>query len=173
MEGTPADCVRLGLFSLHPETDWVLAGINNGGNLGVDFHHSGTVSAVREAVINGKPGIAVSHFHHRGVLLDWERASSLVAPIIRQILSLPVKKGIMWNINLPNLDPKSSDPEVVHCPLDTNPLPLEFFNDGNFFRYNGNYWGRKRDPGSDVDVCFGGKISVTCVNLFSISIGCD
>src|SRR5262245_38460098 len=48
VEGTPADCVRLALHSIAPETTWVLSGINAGGNLGADVHISGTVAAVRE-----------------------------------------------------------------------------------------------------------------------------
>src|SRR4051812_12904684 len=47
VEGTPADCVRVGLHHLAPGTDWVLAGINSGGNLGADIRHSGTVAAAR------------------------------------------------------------------------------------------------------------------------------
>src|SRR5688500_3031413 len=60
--GTPADCVRLGLHQFAAESTWVLAGINHGGNLGADVHHSGTVAAVREAALHGIPGIAVSHY---------------------------------------------------------------------------------------------------------------
>jgi MFS family permease len=40
---------------------WVLAGINAGGNLGADVWVSGTVAAVRESTLYGKPGIALSH----------------------------------------------------------------------------------------------------------------
>src|SRR5262245_42279778 len=68
--GTPADCVRVGLHGLAPEARWVLAGINEGGNLGADVHHSGTVAAVREAVLHGVPGIALSHYHRRGLEID-------------------------------------------------------------------------------------------------------
>jgi 5'-nucleotidase len=66
VEGTPADCVRLALHHLEPAFDWVVSGINAGGNLGTDVHHSGTVAAVREAVIHGRPGIAVSQYMARG-----------------------------------------------------------------------------------------------------------
>src|SRR4051812_33752156 len=45
VEGTPADCVRLALDHLVPGFDWVLSGINAGGNLGTDVFHSGTVAA--------------------------------------------------------------------------------------------------------------------------------
>ena len=58
VDGTPADCVRVALHRRDPEFDWVLAGINAGGNLGADVYLSGTVSAVREAVLHGRPGDA-------------------------------------------------------------------------------------------------------------------
>ena len=75
--GTPVDCVRLALYHLAPDVDWVLSGINPGGNLGTDVHHSGTVAAVREGAIRGIPGIAVSHYIARGRAIDWSRAARL------------------------------------------------------------------------------------------------
>src|SRR4051794_24305316 len=53
VEATPADCVRVALYRFGPEPAWVLSGVNDGGNLGADVHHSGTVAAVREAVLHG------------------------------------------------------------------------------------------------------------------------
>ena len=75
IDGTPVDCVRLALHGLVPDPDWVLSGINAGGNLGTDVYHSGTVAAVREAAIRGRPGIAVSHYIARGRPIDWDRAA--------------------------------------------------------------------------------------------------
>ena len=49
LEGTPADCVRAALREVICDVDWVLAGINRGGNLGADLFTSGTVAAAREA----------------------------------------------------------------------------------------------------------------------------
>ena len=60
VHGTPADCVRVGLHRLCPDAKLVLSGINHGGNLGADVYYSGTVAAVREGVIHGWPGIAIS-----------------------------------------------------------------------------------------------------------------
>ncbi|MEM7603449.1 MAG: 5'/3'-nucleotidase SurE, partial [Verrucomicrobiota bacterium] len=62
--GTPADCARVALAHLMPEKpDWILSGINHGGNLGRhDFVISGTVAAVREAAFAGVRGVAFSHF---------------------------------------------------------------------------------------------------------------
>jgi 5'-nucleotidase len=64
--GTPADCVRVALHRCCPDFDWVLAGVNAGGNLGADVYLSGTVSAVREAVLHGRPGIAFSCYKAAG-----------------------------------------------------------------------------------------------------------
>jgi 5'-nucleotidase len=51
LHGTPADCARLGLLRVVPDAKWVLSGINHGANLGADVYYSGTVAAVREAVL--------------------------------------------------------------------------------------------------------------------------
>ena len=66
VHGTPADCTRIGLLKLVPDATWVLSGINHGGNLGADVYYSGTVAAVREAVLHGWPGIALSHYRKKG-----------------------------------------------------------------------------------------------------------
>ena len=71
IHGTPADCTRLGLLRLVPDAKWVLSGINHGSNLGADMYYSGTVAAVREAVLHGWPGVAVSHYRKSGVDYDW------------------------------------------------------------------------------------------------------
>src|SRR5262245_31164807 len=100
--GTPADCVRVALHHLVPDTAWVLSGINAGGNLGADVWHSGTVAAVREAVLHGWPGIALSQYRKRGLPVDWQRATAWVAPVLRDLLARPRKHGTFWNINLPH-----------------------------------------------------------------------
>jgi len=166
VHGTPADCVRLALHRLAPDFDWVLSGINAGGNLGADVHHSGTVAAVREAVLHGRPGIALSHYLKRGMAVDWQRAASWVTPILRELLAQPCTPGVFWNINLPHLGPEEADPSVVYCPLDRGPLPLSFRLEEEHHYYDGNYHQRLREPGADVDICFGGRIAVTKLSLF-------
>ena len=128
--GTPADCVRLALHHLVPRPSWVLAGINAGGNLGTDIHHSGTVAAVREAVIHGVPGIALSHIIARGRAIDWTQAGGgprRSSPADGTTLG----PGTFWNVNFPHLEPGQPDPEVVFCPLDPSPLPLRYRVEGD------------------------------------------
>jgi 5'-nucleotidase len=166
VQGTPADCVRVGLHRLVPKTDWVLSGINAGGNLGADVYHSGTVAAVREAVLHGRPGIALSHYRGKGMAFDWGRAARWVTMVLRDLLARPVEPGTWWNVNLPHLEPDAAEPEVVFCRLDPAPLPVSFREEGDLLHYDGDYHLRRREAGTDVDVCFQGKIAVTKIALF-------
>lgn len=60
--GSPADCVKLALSGLVPcKPDLVVAGINAGGNTGVDVIYSGTVAAALEGALSGYPALAVSY----------------------------------------------------------------------------------------------------------------
>ena len=61
VEGSPADCARLGLRVLAREpVDLVLSGVNQGWNLGLLTYVSGTVAAAREAAFLGYPAMALS-----------------------------------------------------------------------------------------------------------------
>jgi 5'-nucleotidase len=164
--GTPADCVRVGLHRFAPDTAWVLSGINAGGNLGADVWHSGTVAAVREAVLHGVPGVALSQYRKRGVPVDWEQSAAWVVPLLRDLLGRAWTPGRFWNVNLPHLEPGAPAPEVVWCRLDPTPLPLSFREEGGALHYNADYHQRRRVAGADVDVCFGGRIAVSEITLF-------
>jgi 5'-nucleotidase len=165
VNGTPADCVRVALHALVPQIDWILSGINAGGNLGADIWHSGTVAAVREGVLHGRPGIALSHYHRTGMEYDWDRAAAWVLPLLRDLIARPWQPGTFWNVNLPHLEPGTPEPEVMFCPLDSGPLPLSFRQVEGHYCYNGAYHARTRVAGADVDVCFGGRIAVTLISL--------
>jgi 5'-nucleotidase len=168
IHGTPADCVRLGLLKIAPDAKWVLSGINHGSNLGADVHYSGTVAAVREAVLHGWPGIAISHYHKAKMEFDWPRAANWVGPILADLAGRKIEPGLFYNVNLPHLPAASKErPEVVWCPLDPNPLPLNYRHEeesGLYFA--GDYHLRSRTPHADVDICFGGRIAITAMRLF-------
>ncbi|MGO9462788.1 MAG: 5'/3'-nucleotidase SurE [Isosphaeraceae bacterium] len=163
--GTPADCVRLALHTLAPKPQWILSGINAGGNLGADVHHSGTVAAVREGALHGLPGIALSQYTARGRAVDWDRAARWAREVLGQLLALSWEAGTFWNVNFPHPAAEGPDPEVVFCPLDPSPLPLDYRVEEGGFVYAGDYQKRAREPGTDVDVCFGGRIAVTLVRV--------
>jgi len=165
LDGTPVDCIRIGLGHVAPDLDWVVSGINEGGNLGADLYRSGTVAAVREAALLGKPGIAVSQYRRRDSAADWGRAARWTADVVRLLLAKPAETGIFWNVNLPDLLDHAATPEIVFCPMDPHPLPVGYRIVEGRFRYATNYHERPREPGHDVDVCFSGSIAVTRVPL--------
>ena len=167
IHGTPADCARVGLLRLVPDADWVLSGINHGGNLGADVYYSGTVAAVREAALHGWPGVAISHYHKTGGEFDWSRAGRWIVSVLAELLVRPHEPGLFYNVNLPHLRSDEPDPEVMWCPLDPHPLPLSYRHEETTgLHYDGDYNARQRKPGSDVDVCFSGGIAVTAIRLF-------
>ena len=85
--------------------------------------------------------------------------------LIERILSRPSEPHTLWNINLPCLSPDEADPDVVECPLDLSPLPLQFRQEPTGLHYSGSYSKRARRPGADIDVCFSGRIAVTRISL--------
>lgn len=61
INGTPADCAKIGVSALLPgRPDLIISGINRGSNMGIHVLYSGTVSAAIEGVVLGVPSIAVS-----------------------------------------------------------------------------------------------------------------
>ena len=59
VNGTPADCVALGVYNWK-NVDLVLSGINRGVNMGNAIWHSGTLAAAKQATLFGIRGIAIS-----------------------------------------------------------------------------------------------------------------
>ncbi len=166
--GTPADCSRVALSHLYPAADWVLSGINAGGNMGSDTYVSGTVAAVREATLLRKGAIAISQYKYRQQPFDWPRATRLSAQVLQQLMVTKPRPGQFWNVNLPAppLDGSTDDPEIVFCQRCTQPLPTDFEVDEAGFRYVGAYEDRLRDPSGDVDVCLSGRISVVSIQMW-------
>jgi 5'-nucleotidase len=103
VDGTPADCVKLGLEALLPETpDLVISGINKGPNLGTDVLYSGTVSAAIEGLINGIPAIAISLASYKS--RDFSSSRNLISNIVSQ-LGKDLPERVLLNINIPPVTP--------------------------------------------------------------------
>lgn len=103
VSGTPADCVKLGIYELVGPVDLVISGINRGANVGINVLYSGTVSAATEAKILGYSGIAVSIDAYENI--DYCYASYFISNFIKQIDKLDLKAPFCLNINIPNLNP--------------------------------------------------------------------
>ncbi len=102
VEGTPADCVKMGIKNiLHEEPDLVISGINNGSNAAINVIYSGTVSAAREAAIMNIPSFAVSVNSHN--VKDFTYAAKIAKKFAQIVLEEGLPSGTLLNINVPDL----------------------------------------------------------------------
>ena len=111
MEGTPADCIKMGIkniMSIQP--DIVVSGINNGSNAAINIIYSGTVSAAREAAIMDVPSIAVSVASH--IVQNYDYAAEIAKELVLEVLEKGVRSGTLLNLNVPDL-PKDEVKGVV------------------------------------------------------------
>lgn len=166
VQGTPADCVRLGLFALNLKPDWVLSGVNAGGNLGQDIVISGTCAAAREAAYHQVKAAAFSHYLIRSLAVDWDRVTQWTHALFAMLQTQPLSDGEYWCANFPHHPPgEMAMPTMKHCQPARSPLNVSYARHEDGHLYNSSYAERPRDAGSDVDVCFGGEISLCRVGL--------
>ncbi|GAA6740486.1 5'/3'-nucleotidase SurE [Thermus oshimai] len=104
VDGTPADCVVLGVHLLG-RPDLLVSGINIGVNLGLDLTHSGTVAAAMEGTSLGIPSIAFS-LDTSGEELDFTEAARWAVRIARLVAEEGLPKGVLLNVNFPPGKPK-------------------------------------------------------------------
>ncbi len=103
VQGSPADCVKLAVMQLHDgPIDLLVAGINNGANVGINVYYSGTVAAAMEGALLEIPAVAMSlAVEAPGVSGDFEKAAGYCTKILKKLM--PVKSGDVININIPQL----------------------------------------------------------------------
>lgn len=103
VDGTPADCIYLGLNNLIDEpVDLVISGINNGPNLANDILYSGTFAAAMEARYRPIPAIAMSIIERD--VKNYETAARLAVDLSNSISHLAFKSLIaVLNVNLPDV----------------------------------------------------------------------
>jgi 5'-nucleotidase len=102
VEGTPTDCVHLGITGLlEKEPDMVVSGINAGANLGDDVIYSGTVAAAMEGRFLGLPAIAVSLAAAEPEHFD--TAAWVARRFVTRLMEDPLPADTILNVNVPNL----------------------------------------------------------------------
>ncbi len=103
VDGTPTDCVNLGIHNLLSfKPDIVVSGINRGANLGDDVTYSGTVAAAMEATLMGIPAFAVS-LATQGMGMHYDSAAEFAARLARQIHEKGLPNDTFLNVNVPDL----------------------------------------------------------------------
>lgn len=101
VDGSPADCVKLGISQLAKgPVDMVVSGINGGLNAGINVLYSGTVAASIEGAFFRIPSFAVSLEYDPHA--DFATAAKLAVGLILQLFEQQKSTGpSLFNINLP------------------------------------------------------------------------
>lgn len=106
IEGTPTDCVHLAITGLlNEQVQMVVAGINEGSNLGDDVLYSGTVAAAIEGRFLGLSSIAVSLAAegHLPSAYHYETAADIARRLVERLCSKPLPPDTILNVNVPNV----------------------------------------------------------------------
>jgi len=102
VHGSPADCVKLANMQLLDEPiDLVVAGINDGANVGINVYYSGTVAAAMEAAFLRIPSVAISLACERPKAMNFDEAADHAMAVMDRLM--PLKGGDVININIPPL----------------------------------------------------------------------
>ncbi len=101
VDGTPVDCVKLGLHAIVPRRpDMLLSGINHGSNSGNSVIYSGTMGAVIEGCMCGIPSIGFSLLHH-AIDADFSETTPYVVDIVEAVLAAGLPDEVCLNVNIP------------------------------------------------------------------------
>ncbi len=99
IDGTPADCVAIGLQKLLPQRPALLvSGINNGPNLGDDISYSGTVSAAIEGTMYSIPSVAFSMAEKT---VEYTEGADIAAELAAIVLRRGLPENTLLNVNIP------------------------------------------------------------------------
>ncbi len=100
VEGSPADCVKLGVFEFSDSRpDLVVSGVNSGLNAGINVLYSGTVAAAIEGAFFGITSLAVSLEYDEHA--DYGAAARIGRRVIEQVLAQKGSAPELYNINIP------------------------------------------------------------------------
>lgn len=106
VNGTPADCVKIGIDVItEGQVDLIFSGINRGPNLGTDVFYSGTVSAAIEGCILGYKSVAISNYNHDAI--DFSTAGDMAIEIAHLVAKHTLPSKTLLNVNIPDDDRKN------------------------------------------------------------------
>lgn len=148
LNGTPADCVKIGVLELlKGPPDLVVSGINLGANVGFNVLYSGTVSAATEAALLGLPGLAVSIDSY--VMTDLGPAARIASRLADLVLEKKLPRGVCLNVNVPHLD-LSKIKGIVVTRQATTPM-REKFHKGVDPHRRTYYWQGGQEPAAEME----------------------
>lgn len=163
VDGTPADCVKLGIRELVKDVDIVVSGTNMGSNLAEDCFYSGTVAGAAEAVFCGKPAIAVSIAANYPE--NYEPSMEIARKAVSLVFEKGLEKGTVLNINLPDIPGEEIKGVRItttgHVSYNEAFKHAESNLGGEFFWYDGTPVKLPQMEGSDILAIREGFISLT------------
>ncbi len=164
VNGTPADCVKIGIdVLLKDKPDFVFTGINRGANLGTDVLYSGTVSAAIEGCIMGVRAVALSLLY--GDTMDYTYAGQVAQSLAQALMQQELHSNFLLNVNIPNAAENDiKGVKVTHLGTRRYTKNYEMRKDprgGTYFWLAGELADEKTDLGSDIEVTSNNYISIT------------
>ena len=124
VDGSPADCVKLGIAEFCPRRpDLVVSGINGGLNAGINVLYSGTVAAAIEGAFFDITSIAVSLEFDEYAQFD--KAAEMARKIIEQVLESKGPAPQLYNLNIPTV--------ALREPTDVRVVPMGVARYGESF----------------------------------------
>lgn len=163
VSGSPADCVKLALKVLLKEKPtWVLSGINNGYNYGLNVYYSGTVAAAMEGVLQGIPAMAFSRSRREGEE-DVDLFAEVACDVFEELTGVDWPYPPLLNVNLPERFPPRG---IRFTCQSTSSLEEEYSVENAsgepiFWLYGGKPKRRVKDLSVDEGAVQAGYVSVT------------
>lgn len=116
VQGTPADCVHLGVSgAFGGKYTRVIAGINNCYNLGDDVWYSGTYGAALQGRFLALSGIAISMdspADNTATLYKW------LPEVLQLLFEKDTDGSVVYNVNIPNIAAAEVRGVIYTCPGD-------------------------------------------------------
>ena len=117
VDGSPADCVKLGITQILPRwPELIVSGINGGLNAGINVLYSGTVAAAMEGAFYGITSVAVSLEYDENE--PFHQAAKLAVEVIERILQEKGPEVQLYNMNIPLAALRTERPKVKVAEMD-------------------------------------------------------
>ncbi|MCQ8185423.1 5'/3'-nucleotidase SurE [Parvularcula maris] len=172
VDGTPTDCVQLGVEHLLKDArpDLILSGINNGANVAEDVTMSGTIAAAFQGMTIGIPSVALSQVRQDRNKPPFHTAEAHAPGILRKLLEKGWGDKVVVNLNFPNCEPE--EVEGVELTRQGSRDSLELFVEERMdMRQRRYYWfgfeGKPQEPaeGTDIHALWHKRVSITPLHL--------
>ena len=166
VDGTPADCVIVGVHKLLEETpDLIISGINHGANLGENVYYSGTVGAAREGALHHIPSMAISLCSKKPDV-KFESPARVARSTTELILKEGLPDQVLLNVNVP--EPWKGE---VRFTRQSQKITRNQLTEGKDPRGRRYFWlyeqkiDKNVEPDTDYAAIFSRAVSITPLHL--------